>query len=156
MKSNAMIHTARERFYKHFKKHENGCWIWTANKAGKYGQLAYGTTSKYAHRLSYELHVGEIPKGMCVCHKCDTPLCVNPEHLFLGTVKDNNYDCMNKGRAAIGEKAGKVKLKESEVLEILKMSERGIIQIDIATKFNISRQQVSYIKLNKAWKHIKR
>ena len=77
------------------------CWLWTANTNGKYGLL--GSTknrdrSDYAHRISWEMHYGPIPDGMCVCHHCDTPLCVRPDHLFLGTTQDNLADCGKKGR----------------------------------------------------------
>ena len=80
---------------------EKGCWLWVARKnAGGYGTFKADSKSLLAHRVSYELYVGEIPDGMCVCHKCDTPACVNPQHLFLGSHKDNAVDCVQKGRRA--------------------------------------------------------
>lgn len=79
---------------------ESGCWLWTggANDMG-YGSLGIGGKKLYAHRASYEWFHGAIPKGMEVCHKCDVPLCVNPDHLFLGTHKENMSDSARKGRA---------------------------------------------------------
>ncbi len=78
-----------------------GCWLWTAGKTGPgYGQLLLGSKPMLAHRYSYELYVGSIPKGMVVRHKCDTRSCVNPDHLELGTVADNNRDMIDRGRAA--------------------------------------------------------
>jgi len=74
----------------------NECWEWLGSKnKGGYGN----------HRLSYEYFIGHIPKGLCVCHKCDNPGCVNPNHLFLGTYKENMQDCKIKGRICKGEKS---------------------------------------------------
>lgn len=76
------------------------CWVWTASLRGKTGYGVFKLNRKVidAHRLSYQLHYGEIPKGLYVCHTCDNRKCVNPEHLFLGSAKDNWQDGFNKGR----------------------------------------------------------
>jgi len=90
-----------ERFHeKYVINPDNGCWEWTAtlDQSG-YGLLGYEGSMKGAHRFSYKIYKGEIPKGLYVLHKCDNPPCVNPEHLFLGTQKDNMDDMYNKGRA---------------------------------------------------------
>ena len=86
----------------------SGCWLWM----GAVNQNGYGTWSgDKAHRISWRLHQGEIPKGMCVLHKCDVRVCVNPQHLFIGTIADNNRDAINKGRVVYpGERHGSAKL----------------------------------------------
>lgn len=97
----------QERFWDHVSKGtRDECWLWTAslNKQSGYGNIAAdfdannGQVMLRAHRVSWEIHNGPVPEGKCVLHKCDTPYCVNPYHLFLGTQKDNSRDMVNKGR----------------------------------------------------------
>lgn len=97
----------KERFERLYLPEPNtGCWLWTGttNNQG-YGKMTIskkGTkTYPRAHRVSYELFNGPIKSGLIVCHKCDTPSCVNPDHLFIGSVKDNVQDSIKKGRSAI-------------------------------------------------------
>lgn len=91
--------TLGERFWAQVCKTET-CWLWTGGTNEGYGVIYPGERHKriLAHRLSYEWHYGLIPAGLCVCHHCDTPLCVRPDHLFAGTRQDNNFDCYQKGR----------------------------------------------------------
>lgn len=89
------------RFWKFVNKDSNGCWFWTGATDGRgYGHIstARDKSPQKAYRLAYEMRYGPIPEGGVICHKCDTPLCVNPEHLFLGTQKDNMQDASKKGR----------------------------------------------------------
>lgn len=80
---------------------ESGCWLWAGGwSTKKYGKCSsHSRVWAYAHRLFFQTFVGEIPQGMVVMHKCDTPPCCNPNHLILGTVKDNHVDMWTKGRA---------------------------------------------------------
>ncbi len=106
--------TPEGRFWPYVSKSEQGCWLWTGvcNSKG-YGRVinhdgAFGLPRNTgAHRFSWCLHFGLIPDGLLVCHKCDTPLCVRPDHLFLGTALDNTRDAISKGRFRTG-RAGRV------------------------------------------------
>jgi len=104
-----------------FPEESDGCWwfVGSKNKHG-YGLLVYKNKSYYAHRRSWEAFNGDIQDGLCVLHKCDNPSCVNPDHLFLGTRKDNIIDKVNKGRQSslFGEKNKASKLTEEKVKEI--------------------------------------
>lgn len=97
----------KEKLYAGFvPEPTTGCWLWFKN-AGKHGHglLRHGSGSAFlAHRVSWEIHRGPIPKGLFVCHKCDTPQCINPDHLFTGTPRDNTRDMMNKGRSRFPQK----------------------------------------------------
>lgn len=133
----------------------SGCWLWTGhlNKWG-YGSVGYHDKQIYAHRLSYQLHKGVIPTGMLVCHKCDTPSCVNPDHLFLGTPSDNMKDMARKDRCVrfSGETNVNSKLTDAHVYEIREAA--GVSQASLARKYGISQSVVSMIRRNKRWTHL--
>lgn len=94
-----------DRFWQYVQKGD-GCWLWTSNRHWKgYGQFSYKGKPIYAHRLSWIITSGNIPDGLLVCHRCDNPSCVRPDHLFLGTPEDNTRDMYVKGRARPGGKA---------------------------------------------------
>ena len=150
--------TIEDRFLSKVKK-TSTCWIWTGFI--KKGKMPYGRFSLehrkpvIAHRYSYEIYNGDIPKGMCVCHSCDNPSCVNPKHLWLGTTKQNIQDCLKKGRGnrAKGEKNGTSKLNKKQVDKIRKMFSSGkYMQKELGVKFSVSKGLISQIVLNKIWK----
>lgn len=140
----------KKRFYSLFEKSE-GCWNWIGKlNAGGYGK--YSQTS--ASRKMYEYEFGPIQKGMQVCHTCDNRRCVNPDHLFLGTIRDNQKDKVNKGRQAKGSNIGSSILNEEIVLDIRKMRISGKMYKEIADKFKISWDMVKVICQNTQWKHV--
>ncbi len=119
----------QQRFEKKFQV-TPGCWLWTGALGGgagdgRYGHIRHEGKTLPAHRVSYELHKGEVPQGICVCHKCDNPRCVNPEHLFLGTHLDNMRDMYSKGRrvAATGLRSGPGKLSDDQKADIVKSNQ---------------------------------
>lgn len=129
------------------------CWEWKAHRSrAGYGRIGVNGKARDAHRLSYEMEYGEIPDGLCVLHTCDNRGCVNPDHLWLGTKKDNNRDAMLKGRNAHGSRHPRAKLCNLDVWLIreLSLTQTGK---DIAEWFGIHKGTVSNIKNNKRWTH---
>ena len=140
----------QDRFFSRFVKLENGCWQWRSHtdKDG-YGILPGANKNTRSHRLSYEIHIGEIPEGLIVCHHCDNPGCVNPDHLFVGTPKDNAHDALQKGRHYIGEKNGRSKLTAKNVKEILNSNMNGQ---QLAEKFGVTRSTINNVRRGVTWK----
>jgi hypothetical protein len=143
-----------ERFSRNIQPDNRGCWIWTGTRDRLgYGRFGLNGRQPGAHRISWELHRGDIPSGMNVCHQCDVPNCVNPDHLFLGTQKDNLHDCSVKGRTPRGEKQGRSKLKTADVLEIRRLA--GMTsQRSIALRFGVSQSTVCDIIAGRKWCHV--
>lgn len=152
----------KEKFESKFIPEPNtGCWLWlgASDKNGR-GKLTINRKNFNAHRISYEIYKGKIKSGLFVCHSCDTPACVNPEHLWLGTQKDNMRDMGDKKRSKFhkgsffGSTHGMSKLTEKQVLEIRNRYVRGNGAI-LAKEFNVSISSIHLIKKNKIWKHVK-
>ena len=136
---------------------EAGCWLWTGgtNEHG-YGIIGLGSRADgvaKAHRVSWEIHNGKIPQGLVVMHKCDTPACVNPDHLALGTMRDNSRDMSIKGRARTpdnrGTKATWAKLTEANVAEI---RTRELTGVQYAKMFGVSKSAIYEIWRGKNWR----
>lgn len=134
---------------------DKNCWIWrNSNKITGYGIINYQGKAKSAHRYSYELFKGEIPKNHEICHTCDNRRCVNPEHLFLGSKTENMQDALKKGRFSLGENHYQNKLSEKQVKEIRKEREKGRSYIDIGKEYGISQESVYDIVKRRTWKHV--
>ena len=135
-----------------------GCWEWTAALREGYGALVQTINRKQthwpAHRLSWVLHRGEIPAGLMVCHKCDNRKCVNPDHLFLGTAKDNAEDMAKKKRSTWGERNSQAKLSEKEVLEIRKLRNEGWTYLDLTKKFNVTMSPIRDVCKGYTWRNV--
>lgn len=146
-----------ERFWQKVNKKSNDeCWEWIGSKLKKgYGSFDSRCGEGRAHRVSWMLHYGKIPDGMLVCHKCDNPICVNPNHLFLGTPKDNTKDMLNKHRdGLIGIKNGQSKLNPEKVLISRRLRKIGWTYKKIADMFNVNDVTIYYAVNKITWRHI--
>jgi hypothetical protein len=144
-------------YEKHVIRNEN-CWGWNGKlHKGGYAVMIFGEEHKQigAHRVSYMIHKGEIPIKTLVCHTCDNRSCTNPEHLFLGTHKDNTQDMIKKGREnrLKGSKNKSSRLSEKDVENIRKMLDAKVKLTLIAELYKVHISTISDIKLKKTWKH---
>jgi hypothetical protein len=150
--------SVQERFERQFSAvPEAGCWIWTGASKNQFGHGAFKLGARktrvlFAHRVAWELYVGPIPAGRCVLHRCDTPSCVNPHHLFLGTKRDNAEDMVRKGRQCKGSAHVAAKIDE-RVAALIKRA-RDTSTAALAAMFGISRQSVADIRYGRTWKHV--
>lgn len=145
----------KTRFEKYTRRTET-CWLWIGARTGSgYGLLMRsgkdaGAVS--AHRLAWEFHTGQpVPVGQWVLHRCDNRACVRPDHLFLGTPKDNSQDMVQKGRSTTGARNGNHKVTE-EIVRAIRQTPHG--SRGVAKRFGITKEQVSNIRHCRQWKHV--
>jgi len=151
-----------QRFWDKVNKTEI-CWEWKGHVGTKgYGgfgmQINRKTRCFAAHRISWELHYGKIPEGLWVLHKCDNRKCVRPDHLWLGTVVENQADMKSKGRSRNGCRPGEGsqhhKLTNEKVLQIRQKFADGIDKKSLAKEFDVTITSIRYIVTRKQWSHI--
>ena len=143
------------------------CWLWcdlngVVNKS-KYGKITVDNKTQYVHRVAFQLWISEIPNGLCVLHKCDTPACLNPAHLHLGTQLENIQDMDSKGRRscvdrvspekrARGERHGRSKLSWDLVREIREKASKGISRRLLAEQYDVSIGAITKVVKHQTWR----
>jgi hypothetical protein len=143
-------------FLSRFVKRPSGCWEWTGTieKRG-YGVLQIEKKQWRAHRYSYIRTYGHVPDDVLICHKCNNKLCVNPEHLYKGTHRDNMDDVITAG-VQKGVNNGRARLTEADVLEIRRLyATKKYTQNELAIQFNVYQSRISDIVTLTQWKHLK-
>ena len=162
----------REHFYRRVSVEKTGCWHWTGGKRSRdnYGAMHVGGNNQMlAHRVSWLIYNGHIPDGLHVCHTCDNPICVNPNHLFLGDDAVNMGDCRAKGRTATGDsngmrkhpestpkgsRNGSSRLNELQVLEMIQLFKQGMPTPELGHRFGVAQATAQDIISGRGWKHI--
>lgn len=135
-----------DRFWKKVNKSDD-CWLWTATKGSSgYGHFRFREKQALAHRVSWILTYGEIENSLHVCHKCDIKLCVNPDHLFLGTNRDNMRDKVNRGLQTYGDSHGTTKIPDAIIQAIRESSECYKI---LAERYQLRSRYVRRVKLGR-------
>ena len=127
-----------------------GCWLWSAGQtADGYGTVQHKKQTQLAHRVSFEVFSGTSAQGMLVCHRCDVPQCVNPDHLFLGTQADNMADMVRKGRASRlnGQRNGRAKISDDQAREVRDLLHlKAFSASEIARSYRVSTSTIGRIK----------
>lgn len=136
------------------RRGERECWEWTGHTVSGYGVLYIDGKSWKAHRYSYFLAHGECPAGLDVCHSCDNPPCVNPDHLFLGSEADNMRDMREKGRSARGERHPDAKLTNEAVTAMRVLRSAGRTVRSLAAEYGVEESVASRAIAGRTWRHI--
>lgn len=157
VKCGATVHAERANTIAAFEEQivpepMSGCWLWTGTlHRDGYGQIRIAGITERAHRLSYQLHCGEVPTGLGVLHHCDVRCCVNPAHLYAGTTQENNADRTRRDRLPRGEANASSRLTAEAVRQIRRSSET---HTDLAARFGVSRVTVANVRSGKVWGHV--
>lgn len=150
--------TTQQRFWEKVERRGiDDCWFWQASIVGSgYGYFRAEGRMVYAHRYAYELRHGFIPEGLYILHHCDQPGCVNPKHLYAGTLADNTRDMLDRKRgrpgSSPGEKNASAKLTWAQVKEIRKRHRSGESRQDLADEFGVSPLTIWEIATGRTWK----
>lgn len=144
---------ALKRFWAQVDKSggEQACWPWLGVQVKGYGKFHTHGKNYRAHRFSYERHVGPVPQGMCVCHRCDNPRCVNPAHLFLGSPVENTKDRNDKSRQARGERIGLARLTEERVRLLRERVANGETYAAIARDYGVGPDAIGHAARRETW-----
>jgi hypothetical protein len=134
----------------------NSCWIWKGKMSSGYGYFSHPGGTAFAHRFSYQLHKGRIPKGFFCCHSCDNPACVNPNHLWAGSQSQNMKDMVRKGRGNfLAHDPHNQKLNAEMVIQIRKLYSRGgVTQKQLGIQFGVSLPTINDVTTRRRWQHI--
>lgn len=148
--------TAAERIAARSEPAPNGCRLWKrATDSQGYGRLWVAGVQRRAHRVAFELAHGKIARGLLLRHTCDTPSCVNPDHLVVGSHADNMRDMVERGRSQRGEGHYAAKLAEADVRQIrARYAAGGVLQRQLAAEYGVSSAQVSSIITRRTWRHL--
>ena len=150
-----MTDDAVVRFWSHVSKTE-ACWTWTGrvNDKSGYGRMGIGGKAILAHRISYELINGPIPRGVFICHHCDNPSCVNPSHLFAGSSADNMRDAAAKGRTSSGERRNNSKLTDKTVLAARRERRDGARFDELGRRYGVHIHTIYRAVVGLTWRHL--
>jgi hypothetical protein len=144
-----------QRFWKNIEKTDE-CWLWKGALRGRvgHGVITVGQRIRAAHRVSYEMNVGPIPDGMVVRHLCNTPNCVRPDHLAVGTRAENSADRMKSKRQAVGLDSGHAKITEDQVIEMRCLYREGVSVTDLAERYGLDVVAIYLAITGKNWAHV--
>lgn len=149
---------ASERLLERRRISSSGCWIYTGKArkgtARSYGAIYHENQQWMVHRLAFHLWVRSVRRHEHICHRCDTPLCFNPAHLYAGTAQSNMNDKVRSGRQTRGEQNNHAKLTAPIVLRIRAADARGALSTTLARRYNVSFQTIRHVVRRMTWKHI--
>jgi len=149
-----LVRHLKKRIGERAAESKSGCQVWQgwANASG-YGCMVIKRVTYTVHRLAYAVWRGPVPEGKCVLHRCDNRRCVNPDHLFLGSHKDNNRDRARKGRSATGERNGRSKLKAEHVREIRRLHAKHDLSLcALARRYGVHSSTIALVLDGETWK----